>query len=525
MPRTAEAIDQRLSELEAERDEYKKLYLSMLERVKKLERGILGQKRERFSGGDELTMSMLSTLLGENADATPKPDVSKQEVRSHSRRPPTGRQPLPENLPRIDIEVLPPEVQQQGLDAFERIGEDVSETVEQRPASVVVVRTHKPKFALKNRDRLEDTQFFQASPPELPIPRGMAGPGLLANTIVQRWQDHLPLHRLERIYGRQGLPLARSTICGWHSELATLVKPLIDAMWEDALASPYLCIDATGVLVQASEQCRRGHFWVVAAPEKHVLFGYSKKHNGAAVDEMLEGYVGYLVCDAHSVYEHLFEDGRVIECGCAAHSRRYFFKALETDPERARHALALFQALFEIEREQATSPPEKRLEVRHRKSKPILDAFFRWCDEQADSVVDESPISKAIGYARNQRVALQRFLEDGRLPIHNNFSERELRREALGRKNWLFLGNDDAGDVNANFVTLLASCQLHGIEPSGYLRDLFCLLPGWNHKRVLELAPAYWKKTLEQNETHQRLEANVFRQVALGSLVEHQSTN
>jgi hypothetical protein len=302
-----------------------------------------------------------------------------------------------------------------------------------------------------------------------------------------------------------------------------LAKPLIDAMWKDALSSAYLCIDATGVLVQAPRECRRGHFWVVVAPEMHVLFGYSPKHNAAAVDEMLEGYKGFLVCDAHSVYEHLFETNDVVECGCNAHCRRYFHKALETDPDRARYALMLFKALFEIEREQATSPPEKRLKVRQKKSKPILDVFFKWCDEQADFVVDQSPIAKAIGYARNQRAALQRFLEDGRLPIHNNVSERELRREAVGRKNWLFLGSDDAGDVNATFVTLLASCQLHGIEPAAYLRDLFCLLPGWSRTRVLELAPAYWKKTFEQPDTQQRLVANVFRQVSLGALVEHRA--
>ena len=133
-------------------------------------------------------------------------------------------------------------------------------TGRRRPASLVVVRTHKPKFVPKERERCAATEVLQASPPELPIERGLAGPGLLADTIVRRWQDHLPLHRLERIYGREGLELARSTIGTWHAELAALVEPLIDAMWEDALSSPYLCTDATGVLVQANEKCRRGHF-------------------------------------------------------------------------------------------------------------------------------------------------------------------------------------------------------------------------------------------------------------------------
>lgn len=508
--------------LAAERDEYRKLYTQTMELCRKLEQGLRGQARERLSEADaQLTLNLLNMLVpGGLGGSAPTPPPTAP-VRAHERQKPTGRKPLPEKLPRVDIEVLPPEVQQQGLDAFMRIGEDVTETVERRPASLVVVRTHKPKFVPKGRDRTEECQVLQAPPPELPIDRGLAGPGLLADTIVRRWADHLPLHRLERIYGREGWELARSTVCGWHGELAALAKPLIDAMWADALTAPYLCTDATGVLVQAPEKCRYGHFWVVIAPERHVLFGYTPKHDSAAVDELLAGYQGYLVADAHAVYDHLFKSGQVVEVGCWAHTRRYQWKALGTDPERAREALAFTNALFRIERPFANAPPHERLRVRQAESKPIVDAFFAWCDAQVDQVLDETPIAQAIGYARNQRVALQRFLDDGRLPLHNNASERELRREAVGRKNWLFVGSDDGGDVNATFVTLLASCQLHGLEPWAYLRDLFCLLPGWPKKRVLELAPALWKQTLQDQDAQQRLAANVFRQVTLGALDEH----
>ena len=527
---TLRTVEEKLAELaaengklRAERDEYKKLYLQMLELCRKLERGVLGPKRERFVDSDsQLAMSMLNLLVGDGANGSAAtPPIVEQDVKAHTRQKPTGRKPLPEKLPRVDIEILPLEVQRQGLDAFERIGEDVAEIVERRPASLVVVRTHKPKFVPKGRDRFAETHVLQAPPPELPIPRGLAGPALLADTVVRRWQDHLPLHRLERIYGREGLELARSTVCGWHEELSTLVQPLVTAMWKDALASPYLCTDATGVLVQAKEKCRHGHFWVVAAPERHVLFGYSPRHDSAAVDEMLSGYQGYLVADAHVVYDHLFKTGEVVEVGCWSHCRRYQYKALQSDPERAKYALTLIGALFRIERECAGFTPEQRLRVRQVQSKPIVDTFFAWCDEQAPLVLDETPISQAIGYARNHRVAFARFLEDGRLPLHNNFSERELRREALGRRNWIFLGSDDGGEVNATFVTLLASCQLHDIEPSAYLRDIFCLLPGWNQKRVLELAPVSWEKTLEDSDTQQRLDANIFRQVSLGAMDSH----
>lgn len=512
-----------VAQLQAERDEYKRAYVVLLEAYRKLEAGLVGQRRERFVDGDgQLALSLLSMLVPslQTDQQKQQADAAVAPVAAHERKKPTGRKPLPENLPRIDVEVVPPEVQRAGLDAFERIGEDVSETVERRAASFVVVRVTRPKFVAKSQAdaSAEQPRVAQAPALDLPIPRGLAGPGLIADTIVRRWQDHLPLHRLERIYGREGLQLPRSTVCGWHAEISALVAPLISAMWRDAMDAPYLCTDATGVLVQAAEKCRRGHFFVVIAPAKHVLFRYTPKHDGGAVDEILGQYRGYLVADAHSVYNHLYEKGDVEEVACWSHARRYFFKALETDGSRARHALSLIQALFGLEREYATSPPDEKLRRRRVDARPIIDALFAWFDDESLKVLDETPISKAIGYARNQRVALRRFLDDGRLPIHNNGSENALRREALGRKNWLFVGNDDGGEVNATLVTLLASCQLHGLEPLGYLRDLLCLLPDWPVPRVLELAPAYWRKTIADPTIEQRLAANVFRQAALGLL-------
>jgi transposase len=185
------------------------------------------------------------------------------------------------------------------------------------------------------------------------------------------------------------------------------------------------------------------------------------------------------------------------------------------------HALALIGELFRIERDVAQAPPEAQLRVRQAQSKPIVDAFFTWCDAEAPVVLDETPISRGIGYACDQRRALERFLDDGRLPAHNNWSERELRREAIGRKNRIFLGSDDGGDVNATFVTLLASCQLHGIEPWAYLRDLLCLLPSWPRRHVFDLVPADWNKTAQQQDAQQRLAANIFRPVTFGVGSEH----
>ena len=321
----AEELSHHTRSVTRERDEYKRLYQQLLVQYRKLEQGILAPKRERLPGDErQLTLTALLGLLTQaqsdrEGAAEPAPaDAATTEVGAHTRAKPTGRKPLPEHLPRIDIEILPEDVQQKGLDAFTRIGEDVAQTLERRPASLVVVRVHRPKFVPKNRVRAEATTVSQAEPPELPIPKGLAGPGLLAATLVQRFADHLPLHRQEQIYAREEVELARSTLCGWHMTLYELVKRVVDAMWKDALDSPYLCTDATGVLVQAADKCRRGHFWVVVAPSRHVLFRYSAKHNGAVVAQLFPGYRGYLVADAHAVYDQLFASGEIIEVAPAS---------------------------------------------------------------------------------------------------------------------------------------------------------------------------------------------------------------
>lgn len=512
-------LEKRVATAERERDEYRALYLQTMERCRKLELGILGSKSEHLPDNTaQLSLGVLSMVLGERKaaelDAALAAANDEQEVKAHTRRK-AGRKPPPAHMPRVEIQVLPPEVEKKGLDAFDRIGEDVSETIERRPAAYVVARVIRPKFVPKDRKRDEATDVFIAEPLELPIPKGLAGPGMLADTIVKRWQDHMPLHRLEDMYARDGLELARSTMCGWHSALGDLVKPLVAAMRIDAFKQPYLCVDATGVLVLQKERCRTGHFWVLVAPTRHVLFEFTRDHSSDAVDDVLSGYEGFLVADAHAVYDHLYATGDVVEVNCWAHARRYFFKALDSDPERAKVALGFIGSLFRIERTLADSPRKKKEKIREKRSRHIVDAFFSWCDAEAATVLDDTPISNGIRYARNQRVGLSRFLEDGRLPIHNNMSELALRREAIGRKNWLFVGSDDGGAVNALFTSLLASCQLCDVEPWSYLRDIFCLLPRWPEHRVLDLAPVAWKKTSACDEVKALLDANPFRRLTL----------
>lgn len=171
--------------------------------------------------------------------------------------------------------------------------------------------------------------------------------------------------------------------------------------------------------------------------------------------------------------------------------------------------------MFKIERSIATAPRKKKERLRAKHSKPILKRFFSWCDAEWPALHEDSPIYDAVRYSRNQREGLCRFLDDGRLPIHNNISEMNLRRQAIGRKNWLFVGSEDGAKSNAAFTSLLASCRMHGVEPWSYLRDILCLIPDWPEHRVLELAPLNWKRTGAGDEPQRLLNDNVYRGITL----------
>jgi transposase len=522
MQAKAVELQKQLERAAHEREEYRKLYELTTMELERLRRHLFGRKSERVSK-EQLSFDELTALLGtlgknapteenEAGEADTEEDAPATRGGSKEKKKPT-RQTLPEHLPVETIVLMPAELKSVDLEQYECIGEEVSETLEHRSASKVVVRVVRPKYVKKGEP---DAGVITAPPLDLPIERGLAGPALLAQVVVDKFEDHQGLSRQERRFEREGLHLSDSTLGGWLESLHTLCDPLVLAMAADTkLTCPYIATDATGVLVMAKEECRRGHFFVLLGSDKHVLFRYSKEHTSAAIQSFLAGYQGYVVADAHSIYEGLYRNG-CVEVGCMAHARRYFYKALDSDPERARVALGLMGKLFKIERDIAELPRGKRERVRQDKSRPLVDALFAWCEQERDKVLDHTPIAQAIRYALNQRVALSRFIDDGRLPLSNNDSERALRQLVIGRRNWLFIGSDEGGERAATFVTLIASAKLHDLEPYAYLRDLLCLLPSWPRNRVLELAPAYFKQTLEREDVQQRLQANVHRRLSLG---------
>jgi len=331
------------------RDAYRKLTDELMAKVAKLERGLIGPKSQRFKGDDgaQLSLAVLAELLGvqdtegvdaetlaaqlveqAEADAEASTDgdaddeaAAAAEASAHrNKSKPTGRNTERDRLHKTSIELLPEEVERLGTDAFERIGEERSVSLERYVSTLIEVTVIRPKFRAKTpqaeeavkqarlergleaRDPPPQSWITTAAPVSMPIERGMAGPALLANVIVRRFDDHLPYNRLENVYDREGMRLGRSTLYGWLEALLPLLKPLVEAMRADARAAPYLCTDATGVLVQAPDKCKRGHFWVLVAPGRHVLFFFSHKHDSAAVDEVLGDYDGHVVADVYPLH-------------------------------------------------------------------------------------------------------------------------------------------------------------------------------------------------------------------------------
>lgn len=528
-------LDKQLARAQHERDEYRKLYELTSMELDRTRRHIFGQKAERVDPAqtqlaiDAVIQAMLAVSdEGEPAPSTPNPPDLETGSRGDAMPPsgnppkpnerkvtPHGRQKLPEHLPVERIEILPPEVTGEMAESLVRIGEEVTEIVERRPACYVRVQIVRPKFAIRG----EPQEGIMCAPaPELPIPRCKAGPGMIAHVLVTKYGDFAPLHRQEGISERDGLPLARSTMCNWVCESTNLLESVVDAMVKDAHNAHCIAMDATTVNVQAPQKCHKGYFWALLADQDHVIFRFTMRHEQNGPSEFLRGFKGYVLADAHSVYEKLYRTEEVTEVGCWAHSRRRFFDAIPSDKDRALTGINFISKLYAIDDavKKKDLPPAARTKERQRLAQPVIQAFRAWLDREELMVLPKSPIGQAISYARNQWIPLTRFLEDGRLRLDNNRTELELRREAIGRKNWLFVGNEDGGKWNAIATSLIASCKLHGIEPWAYLRDVLILLPDWPKSRVLELSPKFWKQTLENTDARKRLDDSVWSRVFRG---------
>lgn len=507
-----------VGELTKERDllrashERLRLELELLRRrifVAKAERVDTAQLELEFAA----TLAALDQLGGAlpAAAAAPPPDP-----RGHGRRRPKGRRDLAK-LPLEEVRVEIPDVLFEQLVAdgkAQRIGfEESSKIAWQRGgARRLLVARVKYRALDGNGESVIETAPL---PPES-FPRSLAAPSMLAHILTDKFCDGLPLHRIEDRLARDGIHLDRGTMSRWVEDAgATAGATVIAAARAEAWRSSFcIATDATGIAVWPGARqdgkrraCRRGNFFVHLADRDHIFFEYTPRETSKSLLEMFEGFSGFIQADAKSVYDVLFRepekppdgeaDGdRRFEVGCWSHARRKFWEATCTKSELAREGLARITRFFDLEDAWRNDPPETILRLRKQHLAPHLKAFFAWAEDQHELVKDQRGLVRsAFGYAVRQKEALSRVLEDGRLVLENNRSERALRRIAVGRKGWLFVGSDEHAEAAGHLFSLIASARLHGLDPEGYLRELFRVLAHWPRDRYLELAPKYWART------------------------------
>lgn len=352
---------------------------------------------------------------------------------------------------------------------------------------------------------LDPGELVIAAPkPPMPIAKGLPGPGLLAHLIVSKYTDHMPLHRLQRVYERQGYFLHRSTLSDWLGACADLLLPLYDRMVSVVLQSRVIHTDDTPVKLQelATHHLRTARLWVYLGDAAHPynVFDFTVNRKRDGPQQFLANYQGYLQADAFSGYDGLYlpdrrtAAARIIEVACNAHARRKFYEARGSDALQSHQALAYYRQLYELERAAKDFTDAQRLQMRQDLAVPILEQFHQWLEAQRPEVLPKSPMGEAIGYTLNNWAALLRYTEAGFLAIDNNVAEREMKRIAIGRKNWLSIGSPRGGQTAAVLFSLMSTCQRLGVEPWRYLRDLLERLPTHPAERLAELLPDEWAR-------------------------------
>jgi transposase len=453
----------------------------------------------------------------------PPPPAARPATAASKNRDRHGRGRIPDEIEREEVVHDLTEAEKATLGGAENLVELPPETSEQldwRPSTLFVTVHVRKKYARKEQLpesglSLAEQNVVVARKPAEAIPGGLAGAGLMAQVIVSKYGDHLPLYRLEGIFERQGVKIPRQTSDGWVLACADLFLPLYRSMIQVALGSGALHTDDTPVRIRDAWRKLKytGRFWVYVGDARHPLtvFDYtsSRKRDGPAA--FLKDYRGYLQADAFGGYDGVYTDsaGRIVEVGCWAHARRKFFDNRSLDPLRAETALAWIGKLYGVERElrERSAGEWQSLEiedlvariaaVRQEQSRPLLEQFRPWLESEAPKLLPKNPIRQAIDYALGNWAALCRYTASGWLDIDNNEAENTHRHIALGRKNWLHCGSDRGGRAAAIHFSLLASCKRHGHDPWVYLRDVLtrlpAMLPGASEEDLLPLLPHLWK--------------------------------
>ena len=467
--------------------------------LEQLLRARYGPRRERVNENQLFLFAVALVSAGREAPAESAASTGTEKASAGTGKPEGhGRGVLPKSLQRQRVVYDLAKGQRQCPQCqgdLKRIGEDVSERLEYVPASLVVIQEACQKYACA-----KGCTVVTAEKPTPPIEKGLAGPGLLAQVAVSKYADHLPLHRQEEIFRRQGLELPRQTMCDWMRACAELVSPLYELMKQGALGSKAVQTDDTPVPVldPGLPRTRTGRIWTYVGDDAHpyTVYDYTPNRSRDGPEEFLKAFRGYLQADAYSGYDHFYKEPErgIIEVACWAHSRRRFFEAQSSDLMRSTVMLAYIRLLYDVEREarERKLDGEARRELRQKKAQPILEDIHAYLVREQPQVLPKSPEGEAIAYTLSNWKALIRYCEDGDLEIDNNGAERSLRGVAVGRKNWMFYGSDYGGRTAAVLISLIATCKRLSVDPFAYLRDIFARLGDHPQSRLAELLPDQW---------------------------------
>ena len=481
--------------------------------IAKLRRQHFGTSSERSARLDQLMLALEDLeesaahldAEAEAKDAAAAPEAPQWTVEELKRAKP-ARRPLPGHLPRRRVVLPAPTACACCGGGLRKLGEVVTETLERIPARWVVLQTVREKFSCVTCETISETPApFHA------IPRGRAGPHLLAEITVGKFGLHLPLTRQSTVFAQEGVDLDVSTLCDWMGAVAVATRPLSALIAEHVMQAERLHADDTPVPVLAKGQTKTGRLWTVVRDDRPfagadppaAIYYYSADRKGEHPQSFLKSYSGILQADAYSGFGQLYEPGRVIgaatEAACWAHARRKFFELAELKKGPiAIEAVKRMDALFAIERAINGRPPDERRALRAAHSKPLVDDLESWLRAQRGRLSPKSETAKAIDYMLRRWASFTLFLEDGRVCLSNNAAERAIRGIAVGRRNWTFAGSDVGGHRAAALYTLVETCKLNDVDPRAWLADVLARLPEHPIQRLDELLPWNWKPLRDQ---------------------------
>ncbi len=470
--------------LEAELAKKNEAIVLANQEIKLLREKVAALMRRMFgSSSEKLDEKQLELLQHQEAWAmegkAAGPEVAELRRPEEASRPRRERRPrLPEHLPVIEEQIIP-EAVKACPEAWRKIGEEVTETLDYEPARFFKRRVVRPKFV--KRSTLDAVPIVAALPPSLQE-RCIAAPGLLAQIVVAKFCDHLPLYRQEKIYQtRHGVELSRQTMATWMGLVSDWLKPIYERIRTGVMDGGYVQIDETPIkyLDPGNGKTKQGYFWAQSKPGQDVCFHWFPSRAAECLEKIIPvDFAGVVQCDGYAAYP-AFAKGRgdnIALAGCWAHVRRCFYEALELAPQHAGWIVRQIQQLYKIEAKlrRIKAGPRLRLAVRAHQSVPIQTRIHKALSlyKKSRRFLPQSTMGKAIDYALGQWPALQVWLRDGRIEIDNNIVENAIRPTALGKKNWLFIGDVTVGDRGAILYTLIESCRRRGVsgKPSATMR-------------------------------------------------------